>query len=75
MPDELEFFRDERIYLVCKVDDDWYEGEVLSGERGLVPANLLRMFSALFAGSMFYAQPRVPNALLAILQTGSLVGI
>jgi hypothetical protein len=43
MPDELEFFRDERIYLVRKVDDNWYEGEVVSGERGLVPANLLRM--------------------------------
>jgi hypothetical protein len=43
MPDELEFFRDERIYLVRKVDDDWYEGEVVSGERGLVPANLLGM--------------------------------
>ena len=47
--DELEFFAQETVYLIKKIDDDWYLGEVVSGEQGLVPSTLLGMqrFSAL----------------------------
>lgn len=42
--DELEFFAHETVYLLRRLDDDWFVGEVVSGETGLVPANRLGMW-------------------------------